>query len=425
MPAPTDSLSLSQARRVALGAQGLVRASPDGRGPAPSMRSLERLVGTTGLLQIDSVNVLARAHLMPGYARLGPYDPALLDRAAGRAPRRLVEAWAHEASFVPPETYRLLEWRRRRYRDQAWPRIATAEATYPGVVDEVRRVIAERGETTASQMHELLAHPRTARDAWGWNWTVAKVALEFLFFTGEIAASRRNAAFERCYDLVERVLPPDVQAMPAVDDAEAVRALLAIGARAHGIGTVRCFGDYFRLRGPAVAQAMRELVETGVVRPVRVAGWDRPTFMHRDAHVPRRAGATTLLSPFDPLVFERRRLVELFGFHYRIEIYTPAARRVHGYYVLPLLVGEQLVARLDLKADRARGELRVMNAFLEPSAARPTGRPGRTGSDLAEVASRELARMGRWLGLQAIRVEPDGRGDLLAALAQRGVSRAT
>src|SRR5690606_24229137 len=176
-------------------------------------------------------------------------------------------------------------------RTQAWGRIASAEATHPGVVAEVRRVITERGETTASQMHAILAHPRGPRDEWGWNWTAAKLALEFLFFTGEIGAARRNAAFERCYDLTERVLPAAVQEAPAVDDASAVRALLAIGARAHGVGTARCFADYFRLRGPAVAQAMRELVEAGEVRPVQVAGWSRPTYLHRDAVLPRAARA--------------------------------------------------------------------------------------------------------------------------------------
>lgn len=416
----TDTLSLAEARRVALAAQGLHRPSPDGSGTAPTLRTFERVVATTGLLQIDSVNVLARAHLMPVYSRVGPYATSLLDRAAGSPPRRLVEAWAHEASFVPPSTYPLLEWRRRRYRTQAWGRIASAEATHPGVVAEVRRVITERGETTASQMHEILAHPRGPRDAWGWNWTAAKLALEFLFFTGEIGAARRNAAFERCYDLTERVLPPAVRDAPAVDDASAVRALLAIGARAHGVGTARCFADYFRLRGPAVTQAMRELVDAGEVRPVQVAGWSRPTYLHRDAVLPRAARAVTLLSPFDPLVFERRRLAELFGFHYRIEIYTPAARRLHGYYVLPLLVGDRLVARLDLKADRTRGALRVLNAFSEPSSAdAPTTA---ALGPVVESARAELARMAGWLGLGEVEVADDGRGDLLSRLGAHAVS---
>lgn len=417
-----DTLSLGEARRVALAAQGLHRPSPDGSGPAPSLRTFERVVATTGLLQIDSVNVLARAHLMPAYSRVGPYATALLDRAAGEPPRRLVEAWAHEASFVPPSTYRLLEWRRRRYRTQAWGRIAAAEATHPGVVAEVREVIAERGETTASQMHAILAHPRASRTDWGWNWTAAKLALEFLFFTGEISAARRNAAFERCYDLTERVLPAAVRDAPPVDDASAVRALLAIGARAHGVGTARCFADYFRLRGPAVAQAMRELVEAGEVRPVQVAGWARPVYLHREAVLPRAARAVTLLSPFDPLVFERRRLAELFGFHYRIEIYTPAARRLHGYYVLPLLVGDRLVARLDLKADRAQGVLRVLNAFTEPPPADLATTTAHEVGQIAEDARAELARIAGWLGLGEVAVADHGRGDLLSLLRARNVS---
>ncbi|MGO2702657.1 MAG: winged helix-turn-helix domain-containing protein [Cellulosimicrobium funkei] len=340
-------MSLSQARRVALAAQGLHRERPDvaaragSGGRAPTMRQVQGVIDRLGLLQIDSVNVLARAHLMPLYARLGPYDTALLDRAAGRAPRRLVETWAHVASYVPPSTWPLLEWRRRRYRTEAWGTISAVEMSHSEAVQDVRRLVTERGPITASEVHEILeaegrAHPRD-RSQWGWNWTVAKRALEFLFFTGEITSARRNGAFERCYDLTERVLPPEVVAAPPVADADAVRALLEIGARAHGVGTLRCFRDYFRLKGPAVRTALDELVEAGTLRPVTVRGWDEPTYLHADAALPRRATATTLLNPFDPLVFERTRLERLFDVHYRIEIYVPAAKRVHGYYVLPFL----------------------------------------------------------------------------------------
>lgn len=408
-------MSLSQARRVALAAQGLHRERPyggtDGGAArrAPTMRQVQGVLDRLGLLQIDSVNVLARAHLMPLYARLGPYDTALLDRAAGRAPRRLVETWAHVASFVPPSTWPLLEWRRRGYRTEAWGTISAVEMSHSGAVEDVRRIVTERGPITASDVHEILetegrAHP-CDRTQWGWNWTVAKRALEFLFFTGEITAARRNGAFERLYDLTERVLPPEVLGAPPVSDADAVRALLEIGARAHGVGTLRCFRDYFRLKGPAVRTAFAELVEAGTLRPVAVRGWDEPTYLHADAALPRRATATTLLNPFDPLVFERTRLERLFDVHYRIEIYVPAPKRVHGYYVLPFLEGEDLTARVDLKADRKAGVLRVQSAHREQAAGEET--PARLAA--------ELRVLGAWLGVPDVEVVPVG--DLAPALA--------
>ncbi len=403
-----EVLSLAQARRVALRAQGLdVHRRP---AAAPTMRQFQQVVDRIGLLQIDSVNVLARAHLMPAFSRLGPYDTALLDRASGRGPRRLVEAWAHEASFVPPQTYRLLGWRQRAFAERGWGDVAGVRLQEAPVLDAVRRLVTERGPVTAREVHAVheAEHPRT-RSGW-WEWTVAKRALEYLFFTGEVTSARRTDSFERCYDLTERVLPPEVSARPEPTDADAVRALLEIGARAHGIGTVACFADYFRLQRGSVAglvrQAVGDLVEDGVLTPVAVRGWGRLTFLHRDAELPRRASGRALLSPFDPLVFERRRLEELFGMRYRIEIYTPAAQRVHGYYVLPFLLGEQIAARVDLKADRAAGALLVQGAHLEP------GAPLSTLVELTE----SLDEMARWLGLDRVAVAPDGPGELLPAL---------
>lgn len=375
----------------------------------PTMRHVQGVIDRIGLLQIDSVNVLARAHLMPLYARLGPYDTALLDRAAGKAPRRLVETWAHVASYVPPSTWPLLEWRRRRYRTEAWGAISGVEMSHSGTVEDVRRIVTERGPITASEVHEILeelgrSHPRD-RSQWGWNWSVAKRALEFLFFTGEITSARRNGAFERSYDLTERVLPPAVLAAAPVSDADAVRALLEIGARAHGVGTLRCFKDYFRLAGPAVRTALAELVDAGTLRPVAVRGWDEPTYLHADAVLPRRATAATLLNPFDPLVFERTRLERLFDVHYRIEIYVPADKRVHGYYVLPFLEGEALTARVDLKADRRAGVLRVLSAHREQA----------VGAATAERLAAELHVLGAWLGVPVVDVSP--AGDLAPALS--------
>ena len=406
-PAPVPELSIAQARRVALRAQGLDRRRPS-TAHQPGRRAFASVVDRLGLLQIDSVNVLARAHLMPAFSRLGPYDVGLLDRAAGVAPRSLVEYWAHEASFVPPSTYRLLGFRQRAYADEAWQSIRSVARTHPAVVDEVRALVRETGPVTAREVHARYEaeHPRTRTD-WGWNWTLAKRVLELLFFTGEVTSAARNAAFERRYDLVERVLPPEALVLPSPDRPDAVRALLEIGARAHGLGTAACFADYFRLRGPLVRAGVAELVEAGVLSPVRVRGWDREVFLHRDATLPARATGRALLSPFDPLVFERRRLEELFGLRYRIEIYVPAAQRVHGYYVLPFLLGDRFAARVDLKADRAAGVLRVPGAFAEP------------GEDVAAVGAEladELRLLADWLGLEDVVVPDDARGDLAQVL---------
>jgi uncharacterized protein len=395
-------MTLAQARRIALAAQGLHRPRPDaGRGPV-TMRRLLAEVERVNLLQIDSVNVLARAHLMPLYSRLGPYDVGLLDRASGKAPRRLLETWAHVASFVPAATYPLLEWRRRDHRREAWGAIASAPQAHPAELDLVRRLVAERGPVTASRIHdELEAAGRTtprSREEWGWNWTVAKRCLEYLFFTGEVMSARRNAAFERCYDLADRVLPPALRHAETVPDDVAVRRLLELGARAHGVGTLRCFADYFRLKGPAARRALDELVEDGVLAPVAVTGWGERTYRHRDARLPRRAAGNTLLSPFDPLVWERRRLERLFDVHYRIEIYVPAPKRTLGYYVLPFLQDDAITAFVDLKADRQAGVLRVR-------AAHPTAH---ATPHTAALLGAELATAAGWLGLGETVVEPAG-----------------
>lgn len=418
---PAGTLSLSQARRVALRAQGLDRPRAERSGPA-TMRQLQQVVDRLGLLQIDSVNVVARAHLMPTFSRTGPYDPALLDRAAGSAPRRLVETWAHEASYVPPETYALLGWRRRAFAEQAWGVIRDVPLSLSPLVDEVRAMIAADGPLTASQVHARVEGDRPrSRPEWGWNWTAAKRVLEYLFFTGQVMSARRNAQFERCYDLPERVLPPHVLAAPEPDDADAVRGLLAIAARAHGVTSERCLLDYFRIRGPRARTAVRELVEAGTLVPVRVEGWARPTYLHAEADLPRRATGRALLSPFDPLVFERRRLEELFGLRYRIEIYVPEAQRVHGYYVLPFLRDEQLAALVDLKADRRAGLLRVHAAHpTEPAGpVGPAGRPAPAAA-VAEDLVAELRLLAGWLGLDDVVVGDkagDPRGTLAPVLA--------
>lgn len=419
--AAPERYTLAQARRIALAAQGLHRPRA---GRAVTMRQVQQVVDRIGLLQIDSVNVLARAHQVPLFSRLGPYDNALLDRAAGRAPRRLVESWAHVASYVPPQTYRLLEWRRREDRERFGGHLVEGVPLRDSpVLEEVRTVVAERGPVTSQQVHALFAErfPRPT-GAWGWNWTVAKSALEYLFFAGDVAVSGRNAAFERLYDVPARVLPRPVADLPAPDDEEAVRALVEISARAHGIGTLGCLADYFRLRTAPTRRAVAELVDAGVLVPVRVDGW-REAYRHVGATTPRRATGRALLSPFDPLVFERRRLEELFGLRYRIEIYVPAAQRRWGYYVLPFLMDEAIEALVDLKADRASGRLVVQAAHRAPGARdRAAGRGTRVPDDdeVAAALVDELVLVGRWAGVPEVVLGTDGiGGDLAVALARR------
>ncbi|MFT4189085.1 MAG: crosslink repair DNA glycosylase YcaQ family protein [Aeromicrobium sp.] len=402
------ALTVAQARRIALAAQGFTRPRVNaGGGREVTARHLAGVVRRLGLFQIDSVNVLQRAHYLPAYSRLGPYDTGLLHRAAGwtgdrRATRRLFEYWAHEAALVDLRLWPALRWRMDE-GSKLWSGPRKVAEEQPGLVARVLREVAERGPLTARDLDDGADR---SRDRWGWNWSDGKKALEYLFATGQVTAAGRNARFERVYDLPERVVPPPWHDAPALDKDEAHVELVRHASRALGVATVPCLRDYFRLAAAPARAAVDVLVAAGELEPVAVEGWDRPAYLHAEAVRPRRVDARALLSPFDPLVFERTRTERLFGFRYRIEIYVPAERRVHGYYVLPFLLGERLVARVDLKADRAAGALRVAAAFAEPDA------PGETAAELAA----ELRLTAAWLGLPDVEVE--NRGDLAGPLAQ-------
>lgn len=388
-----------QARRVALAAQGFTRARP----ASVERRHLVSTIKRTGFFQIDSVNVLQRAHHMPLYSRRGPYDLDMFARTAGRAPRAMFEYWAHEAAYVDVDLWPAMAHRMADRRG-LWGGPSRVARDHPELVVRVLDEVAARGPITAKALDVVIESAPQGREHWGWNWSLTKSALEYLFYVGQVTSARRTSSFEREYDLPERVLPADVLARPALSSDEAARVLVEHAARAHGVATLPCLKDYFRMKPAPTRQAVSELVGEGMLVPVDIDGWNRPAFLHRDAVVPRTVRARTLLSPFDPVVFERTRASALFDFEYRIEIYVPEAQRRYGYYVLPFLLGDQLVARVDLKADRAASILRVPGAWAEPHA------PANTASELAA----ELLTLARWLGLTDVAVGP--RGDLAPAV---------
>jgi len=385
VPIHRATLSLPAARRIALAAQGFADRRPAG---VPDIRALRRVLSRIGLLQIDSVNVLVRSHYLPLFSRLGGYPRALLERAAYRRPRALFEYWAHEASLLPVALQPLLRWRMARAEHEAWGGMRRLNAEKPGFVAEVLAAVAERGPVGASELQE--ERPRRAGPWWDWHDT--KTALEWLFYTGQVStAGRRN--FERLYDLTERVIPADVLAVPTPEPAEAHRELIRIAAKALGVGTEKDLRDYFRLSPEQAGPAVAALVEEGALAPVIVDGWRQQAYLDPSARIPRRVAAAALLSPFDSLIWERSRTERLWGFRYRLEIYTPAPKRVHGYYVLPFLLGDDLAARVDLKADRKAGVLRVQSAHLE--AGRPAG-------EVAVALAAQVTELAEWLELDGV-----------------------
>lgn len=379
-----ERIELSLARRIALAAQGFGAKRPEKPGPA----DLTRVLNKVHLYQIDSVNVLARAHYLPAFSRLGSYDRGDLDVLAWgpKRKRKLFEYWAHEASLLPFDLHPQLRWR--------MAQADRGEAGWKGM-----RVFANERRTEAMALLDRIRidGPQATSDfeahkgqsGW-WEWSDTKRALEWLFWAGHITTATRRGNFERVYDLTERVLPAEVTSLPTPSDADAHKALIERAARAHGIATSGELRDYFRQPPEAAHCAIRALAEEGVLIAVDVPGW-RHAWLHRDARCPRKMDGQALLAPFDPLIWERDRTERLFSFHYRIEIYVPAEKRRHGYYVLPFLLGDRLVARVDLKADRKGGRLLVQSVHLEPDA------PDHT----REALGSELRKMADWLQLES------------------------
>jgi uncharacterized protein YcaQ len=407
---PEFDLSAAQARRLAVAAQGFGRPRPSGRVDA---RHLRRAIDDVGLLQLDSVNVFCRSHYMPIFSRLGPYPREALDRLAwhenpGGKTRRagqrdLIEYWGHEASLLPVELQPLLRWRMARADALAWKGVARVAVEQPQLLEFVLGMVRERGPIRAS---ELAAKGRRRKPGEMWNWSEEKTALEYLFFAGQVCAARR-VNFERLYDLPERVLPQQVLEAPTPSQKEAQRQLILVAAKRLGVATEADLGDYFRLPRAESKARVAELAEDGGLAPVRVEGWRAPAYLstERPAGLRRAAAARALLTPFDSLVWARERTERLFDFRYRIEIYVPAPKRVHGYYVLPFLLGDRLVARVDLKSDRRAGVLRVRSAFAEPQVD--------TALVAAELAD-ELRLLSGWLDLDGVSVAR--KGDLAAPL---------
>jgi uncharacterized protein len=388
-----SSLSIAEARRVALAAQGF---DFPGRNTPVTWSHIKKTISQINLLQIDSVNVLVRSHYLPVFSRLGAYDHATLDaRTFHNKKRTMFECWSHEASLVPLELHPFMRWRMERAKNHngkygAMSRFARDEKDF---LATLLKFIQRNGPTAVSDF------PDSGKGEGGWwGWSRGKLAFETLFDQGLITTSARPS-FERIYDVPENVIPPEILNAPTPSETDTFRHLLDLSGRALGIGTEFDLRDYFRLPVAETKVALAELIENGTLIPVAVEDWKHQAYIHRDAKLPRKAGGTALVSPFDPLVWERARAERLFNFHYRIEIYTPAAKRKYGYYVLPFLMGDRFAARVCLKADRQAGVLRANASHLELHA---------DAGETAEALGNELLLMSQWLGLDGVEVGAKG-----------------
>lgn len=386
-------LSRDQARRLALAAQGFAEPRPTGR---VDRRHLRRILDRMGLIQIDSVNVLVRSQELPVFARLGPHPRTLIDDAARDG--ELFEYWVHAASHMPTAHHHLMRWKMT--NEHMWSGVNRVANERPDLVAEVLRRIEAEGPLTAGDVSQRVG----PKEQW-WDWDDGKVVLEYLFWNGTVSARRRAGDFARLYDLTERMIPAEVLATPTPSEEEARRELTALAIGHLGVGTVADIADYHRQPQAAVRSSLRDLIADGSVSEVAVDGWDRPAYVRADMTIPRRVNARALLSPFDPVVWFRDRNERLFDFHYRIEIYTPKAKRRYGYYVLPFLLGDEIVGRFDLKADRHEGRLLVQASWIEADHDTPSRR-----REISSEVADELRLMASWLELD--RVEVVDRGDL-------------
>jgi uncharacterized protein len=389
-----ESLSAEQARRVVLAAQGFSDPRPGGR---VDRRHGRRVFQRTGLIQIDSVNVLVRSQELPLFARLGPHRRDLLPSMVSGGD--LFEYWAHAACLIPLDHHHLYRWKMEANRSR-WGK--ALERSRPGFLAEILAMVRDLGPVSAGDIRE----PRTRPKGKWWDWDHTKEALETLFATGDVTA-RRSPNFERVYDIPERMLPADVLERPTPKEADARKELLLVAARALGVATARDLSDYHYQKLPLIRPLLAQLVDDGRLLPVEVEGWGVPSYLHPEARLPRSVRAQALLSPFDSLMFDRARTERVFDFNYRLEIYVPAPKRVFGYYVLPFLLGDELVARVDLKADRAERVLRVQAAW---------GELDRPPDEVVGPLAAELASMAGWLGLDAVAIVD--RGDLAQPLTK-------
>jgi len=402
MAVARTELSRDQARRIALQAQGFGAPRPPGK---VDRRHVRKVFDRVGLIQIDSVNVMVRSQEMPLFARLGPHPRTVIPAMA--ADHEIFEYWCHEASLLPIDHWPMARWRMDRNSDQMWGGMRTVAKDDAAYVEAVYEEVRERGPIAVGELSD-----QGAKGSGMWNWSNGKKALEYLFWTGRITAKRRPADFARLYEVTEQAIPAEILARPALTEAEARREQLALAAGSLGVATARDLCDYYRLNIPKSRPFIAELVEEGRLLPVTVEGWDHPAFLHPDAHLPRWVRARSLITPFDSLVWDRARTERVFDFRYRIEIYTPKHKRVHGYYVLPFLLGDELVARVDLKADRAASTLLVQSAWAEE---------GTDAFEVADELAEELALLASWLGLESVTVID--QGDLAPALLAVVASR--
>ena len=385
-----DSLSIADARRIALSAQGFDTARPKTKA---TQRHVDALIARLGVIQIDSVNVLVRSQELPLFARLGNHDRNAIPKATQA--QKLFEYWGHEAAHLPVDLYPLFRWKMDAAR--------TGKVTHWGLtsfyednkafVKRTLKHVATNGPTTSRELST-----RTEKKGTWWDWDEAKVALEYLFLTGQLMSRGRGSDFARIYDTPERVLPQRVIDAPTPSEHDARKQLLVRSAIAQGVATASDLADYYRQKLATVKPLITELVEEGELREVAVDGWTEKAFVHRNSKLPKQLHATALLSPFDSLVWCRPRNERLFDFHYRIEIYTPKEKRKFGYYVLPFMVNGEMMGRVDLKADRANSALLAYSVHTEKGVKR---------SSINDALNTELHTMAMWLQLDQVQI---GRG---------------